>query len=70
MNQRVPAFPDPPEDIVESPDLKYRADPLNEKNDRHVGDENVVSKDNAKVEVLGQKFSFFRGDNLWKHFHE
>ena len=58
MNQRVPAIPDPPEDIIDSPELKYREDPLNEKHDRQTGDDEIVSEDDTKVQVMGHKSSF------------
>ena len=70
MNQPVSVFPDPPEDQIESVELKYRADPINEEHDSQVGDDEIISKDDLWIQVMRHKFSFFRGDNLWKDFHE
>jgi len=63
-------FPDPPEDQIESVELKYRADPINEEHDGQVGDDEIVSQDDAQVQVMWHKSSFFRGGNLWKNFLE
>lgn len=70
MNQPVSVFPDPPEDQIESVELKYRADPINEEHDGQVGDDEIVVQYNAQVKAMRHKFSFFRGDNLWKNFHK
>jgi hypothetical protein len=49
MNQPVSAFPDPPENIDESFEPKVGKNPLNEENDREVGHNEVVAKDNTQV---------------------
>ena len=64
MNQPVSVFPDPPEDIIESLEVKYREDPVYEEYDGQVGDEEIVAQYNAQVQVMRHKFSFFRGGNL------
>ena len=58
MNQPVSAFPDSPEDIVESLELKYRADPVNEEHDRQVGNDEIITQDNVEIQVMGHNFSF------------
>ncbi len=60
MNQRVPAFPDHPKYIIESPELKYRADPGNEGNDRQIGDDEIVPQKYTRVQVMGHRSSFLR----------
>jgi hypothetical protein len=70
MNLNVSSFPDPPEDIIESLELSYREEPINEEHEGQVGDDEIVVQYNAQVQAIWHKFSFFRGDNLWKDFHE
>jgi hypothetical protein len=59
MNQPVSAFPDMQEDIIDSPELENRADPVNEKHDRQVGGDEIVSQDDTRVQVIGHKSSFW-----------
>jgi len=59
INQPVPVFPDPPEDIVESFWLKDRADPVNEEHGGQIGDDEIVAQDNAQVQVTWHKSSFW-----------
>ena len=70
MNLNVSSFPDPPEDIIESLELSYREEPINEEHDRQLDDDEIVAQYNAQVKAMRHKFSFFRGDNLWKDFHK
>lgn len=58
MNQPVSVFPDPPEDIIESLEVKYREDPVYEEYDGQVGNDEIVSQDNAQVQVMRHKSSF------------
>jgi hypothetical protein len=70
MNLSVSTFPDPLKNIAESHDPDLCENPLNEEHDRQVGDDEIVSQNDAKVQVMRHKTSFFRGDNSWKDFHE
>lgn len=63
MNESVSAFPDPPEDIFKSPEMKDRADPASREHDREEAHDEIEAKDDAKVQVMRHKFSFFRNDN-------
>ena len=58
MNQPVSVFPDLPEDIIESLEPEVHQNPVNEENDRQVGYDEIVSKDNARVQVMRHNFSF------------
>ena len=64
MNLNVSSFPDPPEDIIESVELKYREDLINEEHDSQVGDDEIILKDDLWVQVMWHKSSFLRGNNL------
>jgi len=70
MNLNVSSFPDPPEDIIDSLELSYREEPINEEHDGQVGDDEIVVQYNAQVKAMRHKSSFFRGDYSWKDFHE
>jgi hypothetical protein len=70
MNQPVSVFPDPPEDIIESLEVKYREDPVYEEYDGQVGNDEVIPKYDIQVQVMGHKSSFWGLDNSWKYFHE
>jgi hypothetical protein len=70
MNLSVSAFPDPPKNIDESRDPDLCEDPVNEEHDRQIGDDEIVPQDDAEVQIMRHKSSFFRGSNSWKDFHE
>ena len=59
MNQPVSAFPEPPKNIVESCDPEFCEDPVNEKYDRQIGDDEIVSQNDAKVQVMRHKSSYW-----------
>ena len=70
-DQPVPAFPDPPESMTESFEPKVGQNPLDEEYDRQVGNDEIVSQDNARIQVVGHKSLLFGGfDNSWKYFHK
>ncbi len=60
MNLSVSAFPYAAENIRQSRDLDLCENPVNEEHGCKVGDNEIVLKDNAQVQVMGHKFSFFR----------
>ncbi len=59
MNLPISAFPNPTENIGQSCDLDFYENPVNEEHDCKIGDDEIVLKDNAQVQIMGHKFSFF-----------
>jgi hypothetical protein len=66
MNLPVSAFPDPPKSMMESFEPKGGQNPLDEEYGRQVGNDEIVSQDNARIQVVGHKSSFWGVDNSWK----
>jgi hypothetical protein len=63
MNLPVPAFPNLAENIAESRDPEFCENPVNEEDDRQIGDDKIVSQDDAQAQTVRHKSSFLRGDN-------
>jgi hypothetical protein len=70
MNLSVSVFPDSAENIGESGDLEFRKNPVNEEHDGQAGNDEIISQDDAKVQVMRHISSLLRGDNSRKDFHE
>jgi hypothetical protein len=58
------------ENIAESRDSEFCEDPVNEEQDRQVGNNEVVSQDDIQIQIIRHISSFLRGDNSWKDSHE
>jgi hypothetical protein len=66
----VSAFPDLAENIAESRDPEFCKNPVNEEDDRQIGDDKIVLHDDIQVQVIRHNSSFLRGDNSWKDFYK
>ena len=45
----IPAFPDSAKNIAESRDPEFCKNPVNEEDDRQIGDDEIVSQDDAQA---------------------
>lgn len=66
----IPAFPDLAENIAESRDPEFCKNPVNEEDDRQIGDDKIVLDNNVQVQIMRHISSFLRGDNSWKDFYK
>ena len=58
-NLSVPAFPDPPENVLESRDPDLCENPVNEEHDRKASNNEIVAQDDVQVQTMRHKSSFW-----------
>jgi hypothetical protein len=63
MNLPVSVLPDLAENMADSPNPKFRKNPINEDHGRQVGNDEIVLNDYAQVQRMRHICSFLRLDN-------
>jgi hypothetical protein len=56
----IPAFPDLAENIAESRDPELCENPVNEEDERQIGNDKIVSKNYVQVQIMQHNSSFLR----------